>query len=119
MMNAGELYDFIINVNNKEDLIITFNDGDRYRVSDLSFYAYGGFDGEPVYGNIRVQFKSCLNYSSKFREALRLGNGNGRLANVDWPCEENEPLGVIYEPDDIITIFNENKQYFIYQNKKR
>lgn len=114
-MNKNEVYNFMINVSNKESLIITFDDRDEYNLSNLRFYSYGGFQEEPTYEMIVAEFNGCLNDSNTFRKALRLGNGNGRLGNVDWSSEENEPQEVTYESEDVIAIFNQDKQYFVYQ----
>ncbi len=114
-MNKNEVYNFMINVNNKESLMITFDDRDEYRLSNLRFYAYGGYQGEPIYEMITAKFKDCLNCSNTFRKALRLGNGNGRLSSVHWSSEENEPQKVTYDSEDVIAIFNQDKQYFVYQ----
>ena len=48
-MNKNEVYNFMINVSNKESLIITFDDRDEYNLSNLRFYSYGGFQEEPTY----------------------------------------------------------------------
>lgn len=39
------------------------------------------------------------------------------MDSVSWTREPQEPIDIGYEPDEVVSIFNEDKQYFIYQKQ--
>ena len=114
-MKRDELYNFMMKVEGKDTLIVTFSDGDKYKLSDLDLCPSFGYEGEFDEEPIEAKFERCLSDSNKLKEALRLGwlKPDG----VYWSSETKRPYSVVYESRDVESIFEEEKQYFVYQLK--
>ena len=113
MMNLENIYDFLLGATDK-NYIVTFDDDDSYRIADLDL-AYstdmnGKREEEPIY----VSFNKCIGKSNKILKALKSGPLN--IPDIFWTSEEPiEPVGASYSVKNIKGIFDDDKQYYIYE----
>ena len=112
MLDSDSIYDFLLN--SKRNLIITFDDNDRYWLRDLDFAVgfnrNGGRELKPIY----APFNKCIGVSNRIREANIKGQKNS--PNVFWTTTDPiEPVMADYEAKNIKSIFDDDKQYFLYE----
>lgn len=112
-MNQDEVYNFMLGIYSPEyphDLIITFIDGYKYRLSDLELVVSYGFSGEIERAPIIARTNDYLNPPDNFRQAIK-----EKLVTFNIRHKHDGIYVIDYEAEDVQSIFNEYDKYFIYQ----
>jgi hypothetical protein len=90
------------------DCIVTFSDGDSYKIADLDIQGYFENDFE-----IRVEFDRCLRSSVAMQEALE--SGYLRTERVGWTSQKPfVPVAKTYLIQDIQSIFDQTENYDVF-----
>ena len=113
-MHTNTLYESLMQAcARNESYIITFTDGDSYRLRDIDFCYSVDRDGQRENEPLRVDFENCIDDSRRYRLAVRDGPENS--THVWWMSTgDREPVGVDYAPADVSTVFDDERQYFVY-----
>ncbi len=90
------------------DCIVTFSDGDSYKIDDLDIHGYFE-DAFEIY----VPFERCLRSSAAMKEALE--SGYLQTQRVSWTSQKPFiPVGKTYLIQDIQSIFDQTENYDVY-----
>ncbi len=115
-MNDEQLIEYLKRVNHDPDFVITFSDGDGYRLMHVDINGSFDTNGELESLRLDVEFKHCLKPSKKQR--LAWDAGRLQLPEI-WYTSVNPyvPVGASYKVHELMTIFDESKNYFVYQRQ--
>ena len=113
-MDADKLYDDLLLAQNRDEyLVVTFDDGDKYQLSNIDLCFSSTFDGSRENEPLLVKFENCLNEPSKKLKAYQ--NGRLRTAGVIWTSiEPVAPVGMVYEIENVVAIWDDTKSYFLF-----
>src|SRR5262245_51228521 len=113
-MDVRNLYDYLLRAAiRKAALVLTFDDGDKYSLSSIDLCYSIDRDGQRENEPLDVSFDNCLTESNKRSQALR--EGRLKTPRVSWTSEEPiEPVGVSYGVDNVLTVWDEDRQYFVF-----
>jgi len=95
---------------NSHDLIITFIDGYKYRLSHLTLDPYCGVSNEDAWEQIIAESKDCLNPPDNYRQVIK-----DKLVAFHILYKCGEIYVINYGSEDVQSIFDEYNEYFIYQ----
>ena len=92
-----------------DDCVVTFTDGDSYRIRDLDIQGYYEDRFE-----ICVEFVKCLRTSSGLSQAL--AEGYLKTEGVGWTSVmPHTPVAKTYGIQDIESVFDRTKNYWVYE----
>ena len=112
-MNLTNIYKTLQRLKETKSLTVTFIDGDRYKVKDIDFCYSKGLDGFNDYEPMVVDFEKALEPSKKKQQiidTLYFENPNLTKTQINTSI----PSEATYEVEQILSIFDEDKQYNIY-----
>ena len=85
-------------------------------MADLDLTFSTDMNGEREDEPIVVSFEKCIGESIKRIEAIKKGPNN--IFDIYWTSQQPiEPVGASYTVEDIKNIFDDDKQYFIYEKQ--
>lgn len=115
-MTSDDLYDSLIQARKRnENYIVTFVDLDAYQLQHIDLCYSLDRNGHRETEPLRVNFDNCLHDSRRYRDAIR--NGREGSPNVWWTStDDSEPVGCDYSPQDVVAVFDEERQYLVYES---
>jgi len=115
-MNDEQLIKYLKRVNHDPDFLITFSDGDGYLLMHVDINGSFNINGELESLRLDVEFKHCLKPSKKQR--LAWDAGRLQLPEIWYTSvKPYVPVGASYEVHEVMTVFDERKNYFVYQRQ--
>ena len=116
-MDTSRIYNYLLHAaKHNATLFLTFDDGDRYPLDKVDLCYSIGRDGQHETEPLRVNFDDCLNKSHKRLQALR--DGYLKTPGVHWTSTApTEPVGMDYGVEDISAIWDDDKNYAVYERQ--
>lgn len=115
-MNDEQLIKYLKRVNDEPDFLITFSDRDTYRLMHVDINRSFDRNGDLDYLRLDVKFKHCLKPSKK--QKLAWDAGQSQLPEIWYSSDKPyEPKGASYEVHEVIIVFDERKNYCVYQRQ--
>ena len=113
-MESDQIYDYLVQAKTRNAiLLLTFDDSDKYSLADVDLCYSIGRNGSRETEPLVVAFDDCLNESNKRLEAYR--DGELKTPGVYWTSVEPiAPVQMQYSVEDIVTIWDDNKNYAVY-----
>ena len=113
-MQSGQLYNYLLQAKARNvALVLAFDDSDTYSLADVDFCFSTGRDGLRENEPLVVAFDDCLNDSRGKLHAYR--DGDLKAAGVYWTSTEpSEPVNMEYNVENIVSIWDDDKSYFVY-----
>jgi hypothetical protein len=96
------------------DLIVEFEDGDRYPASALDLQG----ENEEGEFEIVVFFNDCFGKSNAYAEAVEAGSFERSPAGVWWSSDKpRQPVGKRYTLDQVKSVQDKDADYFVYERE--
>lgn len=114
-MDVDNLYDYLLLAKGRDEfLIVTFDDRDRYLLSNIDLCFSRSQDGSRENEPLRVDFEQCLNEPTQKLKAYQ--DGPLHTAGVFWTSTEPvAPVGMEYEVENVTAIWDDTKSYFLFE----
>ena len=97
----------------QSDVVVAFDDGDKYPAGALDFqgeFEEGGFE-------IYAPFEDCLGDSHAYGRALAAGSPE-RFPGSWWSSDKpRKPVGMQYTLVRIKSVYDKDSGYFVYENE--
>ena len=113
-MERSQLYDYLLQAKTRSAcLLLTFDDGDQYRLANVDLCYSIGHDGSRETEPLMVAFDDCTTDSKTRLQAHR--DGNLKTVGVYWTSADPfEPVNMEYSVENIATVWDDDKNYVVY-----
>lgn len=117
-MDVAKLYDYLLLAKGRNEfLIVTFDDRDRYLLSNIDLCYSISHDGSRENEPLRVDFEQCLNEPIQKLKAYQ--DGPLRAAGVFWTSTEPvAAVGMEYEVENVTAIWDDTKTIFSFNAER-
>ncbi|MEL7498330.1 MAG: hypothetical protein AAFN77_12025 [Planctomycetota bacterium] len=114
-MESAKLYDYLLQAKNRHALLVlTFDDADKYTLDNVDLCFSIGRDGSRETEPLLVAFDDCINESNKRLQAYR--DGELSTAGVYWTSTDPiAPVNMEYTIENVVTVWDDDKHYVVYE----